>query len=43
MLQTHGILQTLIQSTPLAIIATDLDGHVAIWNPAAERLFGWSA
>ncbi len=39
MRQTHGILQALIQSSPLAIIAIDLDGRVGIWNPAAERLF----
>jgi PAS domain S-box-containing protein len=26
-----------------AIIATDFDGNVIFWNPAAERIYGWSA
>lgn len=34
--------ETLIQASPLAIIAFDLDLTVRIWNPAAERIFGWS-
>ncbi|RPI05928.1 MAG: PAS domain S-box protein [Ignavibacteriae bacterium] len=34
-------LRTLIQSSPLAIIAIDPDGDVTLWNPAAEQMFGW--
>jgi two-component system cell cycle sensor histidine kinase/response regulator CckA len=30
-----------IQSSPLAIWAIDLEGKVSFWNPAAERIFGW--
>ena len=26
-----------------AVIATDLSGRIVRWNPAAERLYGWSA
>lgn len=26
-----------------AVIATDVDGIVVSWNPAAERLYGWAA
>ena len=26
-----------------AVVATDLDGLVTYWNPAAERLYGWTA
>ncbi|MGY1668630.1 PAS domain S-box protein [Geodermatophilus sp. SYSU D00696] len=26
-----------------AVIATDLDGRIVRWNPAAEQLYGWSA
>jgi PAS domain S-box-containing protein len=36
-------LQAIIQSSPLAIIELDEQGHVLMWNPAAEQLFGWRA
>ncbi|HVO42634.1 MAG TPA: PAS domain S-box protein, partial [Aggregatilineales bacterium] len=26
-----------------AVIATDLEFHIQSWNPAAERIYGWSA
>jgi diguanylate cyclase (GGDEF)-like protein/PAS domain S-box-containing protein len=35
-------LRAVIQAAPLAIIARDLNGVIAMWNPAAERMFGWS-
>ncbi len=40
--EAHNRLQTLIQAAPLPIVVVDLDGHIAQWNPAAERTFGWS-
>ncbi|MFC3100824.1 PAS domain S-box protein [Altererythrobacter lauratis] len=33
----------LVASCDDAIVAKDTDGVVLSWNPAAERLFGWSA
>ncbi len=36
-------LRVLTQSSPSAIIALDPEGIVTAWNPAAERLFGWSS
>ena len=27
----------------LAVVAFDPDGVVTMWNPAAERIFGWTA
>ncbi len=36
-------LRALVRSAPVAIIERDLEGRVALWNPAAEQLFGWSA
>ena len=34
-------LRAVIEAAPLAIIARDLNGVVRMWNPAAERMFGW--
>ena len=39
--QTSETLRAVIQATPLATWAIDLDGKVKFWNPAAERIFGW--
>ena len=36
------ILSTLIEASPLAIVTFDPEGVVTMWNPAAERIFGWS-
>lgn len=36
-------LDSLVRASPLAILAVDLRGCVRLWNPAAERLFGWTA
>ena len=33
----------LVESSDDAIVAKDTDGVVIAWNPAAERLFGWTA
>jgi PAS domain S-box-containing protein len=35
-------LRALIENSPLAIILLDPDGNVRLWNPAAERIFGWT-
>jgi PAS domain S-box-containing protein len=35
-------LHAVIDASPIAIVEFDLDGHVRLWNPAAERIFGWS-
>ncbi|HEY8470787.1 MAG TPA: PAS domain S-box protein, partial [Longimicrobiales bacterium] len=36
-------LQAVIHAWPLAVIAVDLEARVQLWNPAAERIFGWTA
>jgi|GEM_PF-775947 len=36
-------LKTLIDSSPLAIVVFSLDRNITLWNPAAEKLYGWSA
>jgi PAS domain S-box-containing protein len=40
--ETTHTLHTLIQASPLAIIALDRDLKIRLWNPGAERTFGWS-
>jgi len=34
-------LRAVIEAAPVGIIARDLDTVIRMWNPAAERLFGW--
>lgn len=40
--ETNQTLETLIQASPLPIVAFDPNVNIRIWNPAAERVFGWS-
>ena len=35
-------LQALIVASPLPIVAFTRDGAITLWNPAAERVFGWT-
>ena len=35
--------RALVNASPMAVVSADLEGKVTVWNPAAERLFGWSA
>jgi two-component system cell cycle sensor histidine kinase/response regulator CckA len=41
--QAHQSLDTVLNTTPLATIVVDRGGTVRLWNPAAERMFGWTA
>lgn len=36
-------LEATVTASPLPIFTIDLDGRIASWNEAAERVFGWSA
>ncbi len=40
--QSEQKLQMHIENTPLAVVEWDLDFRVVAWNPAAERIFGYS-
>jgi PAS domain S-box-containing protein len=41
--ETTQTLEAVIQASPLPIFAVDRERIVKMWNPAAERTFGWSA
>ncbi len=41
--ETTHMLQTLVDSSPLAILVIDANKRVMLWSPAAERMFGWTA
>ena len=35
--------EAVVEHTPVAIVLVGLDASVSVWNPGAERLFGYSA
>ncbi len=41
--QSVALTVDIFRDSPLATCASDADGIVTLWNPACERLFGWSA
>jgi PAS domain S-box-containing protein len=41
--EANRILETLIHACPLPICVADQENRVELWNPAAERTFGWTA
>jgi len=41
--QTNEKLNALVQCCPVPIALLDRNGLVQVWNPAAERTYGWSA
>jgi PAS domain S-box-containing protein len=43
MRETAVDLHALVQAAGDAIIVADAEGRIALWNPAAERLFGFTA
>jgi PAS domain S-box-containing protein len=40
--QLNRTLDAVIDASPLAVIAVNLRREVTLWNPAAERAFGWT-
>lgn len=41
--RTHEALASLVQASPLPILALNLEDKVTYWNQAAEQVFGWTA
>ena len=42
-LDSNARLEALLAASPMPIITKDRAGNVTLWNPAAERVFGWTA
>jgi PAS domain S-box-containing protein len=42
LLRRRQYLESLLELSPTAIVTFDLEGKVTSWNPAAERLFGYT-
>jgi diguanylate cyclase (GGDEF)-like protein/PAS domain S-box-containing protein len=40
---TNDRLESMVKNSPLAIYTSDLNNIVTSWNPAAQRMFGWTA
>jgi len=41
--EAHDLLDRIIRSSPNAIMATDLEGNILIWNRGAEEILGYKA
>lgn len=41
--ESNETLEAVVRASPLALKVLDADGRIEIWNPAAERIFGWKA
>lgn len=41
LLETSERLEALVRAVPIPTTVLDLQGRVVLWNPAAERVFGW--
>jgi PAS domain S-box-containing protein len=41
--ETTQAIQAMVDAAPVAIHIVDLENRVRLWNPAAERIFGWTS
>ena len=41
--EESSLYRDVISCSPNAVLGVDLDGYVLFWNPAAERIFGWTS
>ena len=42
-LSEHQLLRAVVAQSPVALTVVDAAGLGVLWNPAAERVFGWKA
>jgi PAS domain S-box-containing protein len=40
--EAHEHSSAIIRTSPEAIVVTDANGYVSLWNKSAERMFGWT-
>ena len=40
--KANELVRAVLQASPVAIVALDAQALVRVWNPAAEKLFGWN-
>ena len=40
---SHAALKSIVDSMPVAVLALDTERTVRVWNPAAERMFGYAS
>ncbi|WP_321531676.1 Cache 3/Cache 2 fusion domain-containing protein [uncultured Desulfuromonas sp.] len=38
---TVATLETIIREAPMSIVVVTQEGYVVMWNPSAEKIFGW--
>ncbi|WP_270181498.1 PAS domain S-box protein [Alkalihalobacillus sp. CinArs1] len=41
--EAKQMIQAIISASPIAIVTLDLNSTIRSWNPAAEKIFGWSS
>lgn len=41
--RTNEMLRALINYSPLSVVILDKEGKTELWNPASEKIFGWSS
>ena len=39
--EAKQLIQAIISASPIATLALDMDANIRLWNPAAEKIFGW--
>ncbi|MCA0989818.1 PAS domain S-box protein [Pseudalkalibacillus hwajinpoensis] len=39
--EAKQLIQAIISASPIATLALDMNANIRLWNPAAEKIFGW--